>query len=64
MQDMARQVQEGAGVIHRRSGAVHEEMEKLQKISQDVTESAHQVRLAGKGIASFLENAKELHRQI
>ncbi|GHU33863.1 methyl-accepting chemotaxis protein [Spirochaetia bacterium] len=60
IQDMTGQVREGAGVIHQRSGSIHEEMEKLQKISREVTEITHKVRLAGKSIASFLENAKKL----
>jgi hypothetical protein len=57
---MTGQVREGAGIINRRSGSIHEEMEKLQKISHEVTESTRNVRLASKSIASFLENAKKL----
>jgi methyl-accepting chemotaxis protein len=62
VQDMTKQVREGAGLIHQRSTAIHQEMEKLQQISQEVMESVHGMRGASRSIASFLENAKELAR--
>jgi hypothetical protein len=38
-------------------------MEKLRQISQDITNVVCEMRLAGKSIAVFLENAKELARE-
>jgi hypothetical protein len=35
-------------------------MEKLEQISQEVTQSVYTMRTATKSIASFLDNAKEL----
>ncbi|MHC6201852.1 methyl-accepting chemotaxis protein [Breznakiellaceae bacterium SP9] len=60
VQDMTEQVRDGAGMIHRQSGSIHQEMAKLQQISQNVTNRVHEVSLAGGNIASFLENAKKL----
>ncbi|MDR2535674.1 MAG: methyl-accepting chemotaxis protein [Treponema sp.] len=60
IQDMTLQVQNGAGAIHRKSGEIQRDMSALQRISQDFTESVHEVRLAGGNIASFLENAKKI----
>ena len=57
---MTEQVQEGAGFIHAQSGTIQEEMEKLQRISQEVTAIVCEMRLAGGSISSFLENAKKL----
>ena len=60
VRDMTDLVREGAGLIHRQSGSIYEEMQKLERISQEVTESVYEMRVAGKGIASFLEHAKAL----
>jgi hypothetical protein len=53
-------VQDGAGFIHRQSDAIYEEMSKLQAISQEVAERSREVQQAGRRIASFLENAKNI----
>ncbi|MDR0561869.1 MAG: methyl-accepting chemotaxis protein [Spirochaetaceae bacterium] len=60
VQDMTGQVQEGAILIHQRTNAIHEEMVKLNQISQEVTESVHTMRDASNSITAFLENAKDL----
>ncbi|MDR2518455.1 MAG: methyl-accepting chemotaxis protein [Spirochaetaceae bacterium] len=60
VQDMTGQVQAGAGRIHERTKAIHYEMEKLQRVSQEVTENVRVMREAGRSIALFLENAKEV----
>ncbi|MHC6202320.1 methyl-accepting chemotaxis protein [Breznakiellaceae bacterium SP9] len=60
VQDMTEQVRDGAGMIHRQSGSIHQEMTKLQQISQSVTKQVQEVRLASENIASFLENAKKI----
>ena len=59
LQDTTGQVRDGAGAIHRRSGSIREEMEKLCRISEEVTKRAHEVRVASGSIASFLEQARE-----
>ena len=60
IQDMTGQVQDGTETIRRQSGSIHEEMEKLRHTSAEVTGRAHEVRLAGGSIASFLEQAKTI----
>ena len=60
IQDMTGQVRDGAETIHRQSGSIHEDMEKLRRTSAEVTGRAHEVRLAGKSIALFLERAKTI----
>ena len=60
VQDTTKQVESGAGLIHQKSASVHREMEKLEHISQEVTDIVHDMRLASGSIASFLENAKAL----
>jgi methyl-accepting chemotaxis protein len=60
VQDMTGQVRDGAEVIHQKSNSIHQEMEKLQQISQTVNEKVYEMRLASGSISSFLENAKEL----
>ncbi|MDR2494273.1 MAG: methyl-accepting chemotaxis protein [Spirochaetaceae bacterium] len=57
IQEMTGTVQEGAGMIHRQSSAIHEEMTKLRQTSEEVTKRAHEVKTAGRSIASFLEQA-------
>ncbi|MDR2485441.1 MAG: methyl-accepting chemotaxis protein [Treponema sp.] len=57
---MTEQVQDGAGFIHEQSGTIQGEMEKLQRISQEVTAIVYEMRLAGGSISSFLDEAKEL----
>jgi hypothetical protein len=37
-------------------------MEKLEQLSQEVTDMVREMRIAGGSIASFLENAKALAR--
>ncbi|MDR2485376.1 MAG: hypothetical protein LBD55_08275, partial [Treponema sp.] len=56
-------VLERAGLIHRQSGLIYEEMKKLERVSREVTESVREMRAAGIAIASFLENAKALARE-
>jgi methyl-accepting chemotaxis protein len=58
--DMTVQVRDGANMIHRQSGSIHEEMSTLRRISQNVTTRAHEVKTASGNIASFLENTKAL----
>jgi hypothetical protein len=53
-------VQDGAGFIHRQSDAIYKEMSKLQAISQEVAGRSQEVQQAGRRIASFLENAKNI----
>ena len=60
VQGMTGQVQEEAGIIHERSGAIQQEMEKLRQISHEITCIVDEMRLAGASISSFLGNAKEL----
>jgi methyl-accepting chemotaxis protein len=62
VQDMTGQVQDGTGFIHQRSSNIYQEMEKLQNVSQKVSQKMYEMRLASGSIASFLENAKELVR--
>ena len=57
---MTEEVREGAGFIHEQSGTIQTEIEKLQKISQEVSATLYEMRLAGRSISSFLESAKEL----
>ena len=60
VQETTGQVEEGAGLIHQQSTSVHREMEKLEQISQEVTDIVHKMRIASGSIGSFLENAKAL----
>jgi methyl-accepting chemotaxis protein len=60
VQDMTVQVRDGAGMIQQQSGSIHQEMTKLQQISENVIKQVHEVRLAGGSIADFLENAKKI----
>jgi methyl-accepting chemotaxis protein len=60
IQDTSDKVQEGTGVIFKRSHSIHVELQKLQALSSDVTKVVEDVRLASKSITNFLENAKEL----
>ena len=63
IQDMTGQVREGTETIRRQSGSIHAEMEKLRRTSEEVTGRAHEVRIAGGSIASFLEKAKTISVQ-
>jgi methyl-accepting chemotaxis protein len=58
IQEMTGQVRDGAGMIQRQSGSIHEEMSTLQRISENVTKRAYEVKVASGKIASFLENTK------
>ncbi|MDR2484088.1 MAG: methyl-accepting chemotaxis protein [Treponema sp.] len=60
IQDVTAQVRDRAGTIHQRSDLIHQEMQKLCRISQEVTGNFHEIRIAGGSIASFLDNAKEI----
>ncbi|MDR0568578.1 MAG: methyl-accepting chemotaxis protein [Spirochaetaceae bacterium] len=60
VQEMTGEVQEGAGLIHLRTNAIHDEMAKLNRISQEVTESVHTMRDASRSLTEFLENAQAL----
>ncbi|MDR2484687.1 MAG: methyl-accepting chemotaxis protein [Treponema sp.] len=59
LQDTTGQVRDSAGAIQRRSGLIREEMEKLCRISEEITKRAHEVRGASGSIASFLEQARD-----
>jgi methyl-accepting chemotaxis protein len=58
--DMTGQVREGAGVILKRSTFIHQEMETLQQISEEVIENVLEMRDSSQSISNFLESAKEL----
>jgi methyl-accepting chemotaxis protein len=58
IQDMTEQVRGGAGAINQQSGAIHAEMAKLRRTSEEVTKRAQAVKLASGSIASFLEQAR------
>ena len=58
LQDTAGQVRDGSGAIHSRSGSIREKMEKLCRISEEVTKRAREVKTASGNIASFLEQSR------
>ncbi|GHU31621.1 methyl-accepting chemotaxis protein [Spirochaetia bacterium] len=58
--EMTGQVQEGTGLIHKRSDNIYKEMERLEQISEQVRKIVYEMRVASRSIASFLQNAKEL----
>ncbi|MDR2485498.1 MAG: methyl-accepting chemotaxis protein [Treponema sp.] len=60
VQDTTGQVRDDAGIIHRQSDSIHREMKNLRHTSLEVMKHAHEVKLAGGSIASFLEKAKEI----
>jgi methyl-accepting chemotaxis protein len=60
IQDMTVQVRDGAAVIRRQSGSIHGEMATLQRISQNVTSRAYEVKTACGNISSMLENTKAM----
>ena len=60
IRDTTEQVREGAGAIKQQSGSIHTEMEKLQRISQEVNGRVKEVRTASRNIGSLLEDAKGL----
>jgi methyl-accepting chemotaxis protein len=60
VRDMTGQVQEGAGIIHKHTFSIHQDMKKLQQISQEVTNSVSNMRITSRSVASFLSNAKAL----
>ncbi|MCL1837098.1 MAG: methyl-accepting chemotaxis protein [Treponema sp.] len=60
VEEMTGQVREGAQLIHKRSGAINKEMEKLKSISREVTDKVQQMRTATESISQFLGNAKKL----
>jgi methyl-accepting chemotaxis protein len=62
LQDTTQAVQEGSGAIFKRSGAIREAMDKLEKISEEVNDEVKTVLAASQSITSFLENAKEMIR--
>ncbi|MDR0525068.1 MAG: methyl-accepting chemotaxis protein [Spirochaetaceae bacterium] len=57
VQDMTKEVQDGAERIHQRTKAIQNEMTKLHTISQEVTESVHTMRKASQSLTEFLEAA-------
>ncbi|MDR2485172.1 MAG: methyl-accepting chemotaxis protein, partial [Treponema sp.] len=63
VQAMTGQVQKESGIIHEQSGSIQEEIEKLRRISQEITNIVYEMRLAGGSITVFLENAKELAQE-
>ncbi|MHC6201661.1 methyl-accepting chemotaxis protein [Breznakiellaceae bacterium SP9] len=60
IQDMTGQVRDGSKLIHKQSSSIHGEVEKLQHISQEVTNRVQEVQTASRHIASSLEKSKEL----
>jgi methyl-accepting chemotaxis protein len=58
IQDMTNQVQDGSGAIRQESDMIHKEVESLKDISREVTEQVQEVRLAGRHIGEFLDEAK------
>jgi methyl-accepting chemotaxis protein len=60
MQETTAQVQEGTSAIYAGSGLIHKEIEKLRKISRDVTDRVQEVRVASTDIAESLKNAKSI----
>jgi methyl-accepting chemotaxis protein len=60
IRDITGQVRDGTRMIHRRSDAIHEEMEKLRRTSAEITSHAHEVKAANGNIATFLEQAKTI----
>ncbi|MDR3334668.1 MAG: methyl-accepting chemotaxis protein [Treponema sp.] len=58
IQETTAQVRDGTGAIHQESSIIHQEIEKLEKLSQEVTKRVHEVRLVSAHIAESLENAK------
>jgi methyl-accepting chemotaxis protein len=64
IQNMTAEIQEGTGVIYKRSYSIHEELKKLYTISEDVTQNVNEVRGASKSITEFLENARELAKSV
>jgi methyl-accepting chemotaxis protein len=60
IQDMTVRVRDGAGVIHRQSGSIHEEMAALRRISGNVTARAREVKTASGNIALILEDTKAM----
>ncbi|MDR0561391.1 MAG: methyl-accepting chemotaxis protein [Spirochaetaceae bacterium] len=63
LQTMNAKVRAGSNEFHQHSRLIRQEMETLQRLSKDVTESIEEMRLAGISVASFLESAKELAQE-
>ncbi|MDR2519139.1 MAG: methyl-accepting chemotaxis protein [Spirochaetaceae bacterium] len=55
LQETAGNVRDGSGAIQKQSGSIHKNMESLRLTSEEVTKRAHEVRLASRSIATFLD---------
>ncbi|MCL1812327.1 MAG: methyl-accepting chemotaxis protein [Treponema sp.] len=60
VQEMTEQVRDGAKVIHQRSSAINQEMDKLKSISKEVSDKVQEMRSASEDISDFLYNARSL----
>ncbi|MCL1928956.1 MAG: methyl-accepting chemotaxis protein [Treponema sp.] len=60
VQEMTEQVRNGAKVIHQRSSAINQEMDKLKHISKEVSNKVQEMRSASEDISDFLYNARNL----
>jgi methyl-accepting chemotaxis protein len=58
LQETTAQVRDGTEAIHQESGVIHQEVTKLEKMSHEVTERVHAVRLASVHIAESLEKVR------
>jgi methyl-accepting chemotaxis protein len=58
LQETTAQVRDGTEAIHQESGIIHQEVTKLNKMSHEVTERVHEVRLASVHIAESLERVR------
>jgi methyl-accepting chemotaxis protein len=63
VKDMTNQVHDGAQLIHQKSAAINKEMEKLKRISKEVTSKVVEMRTASQNISLFLENAKKITQE-
>jgi methyl-accepting chemotaxis protein len=62
LQETTVQVQEGTTSIHRQSGVIHQEIDKLKGIAAEVTKQVEGVRLASGDITESLAYAKQIAR--
>ena len=60
VQETTSQVRNGADVMHRRSVAIHDDMEKLKGISAEVAEKVSAMRSASSNIAVFLDSVRNM----
>jgi methyl-accepting chemotaxis protein len=58
--EMTGEVRAGSEVMHKRSAAIHKDMEKLREISVEVNEEVSAMRTASANIALFLDNVRKI----